>query len=350
MRYKFLAVLLFLLLLPILNINSIVFYSTDDQFHHITAPIGELVNSGWDLQGKWGEFTGIPIASQFFITVQHAGLYDAFLLNGISYSVQLFVDDWQSDLRIVKINETFPKFAELYEGQDEKGKNIIVFGRGVSRGSDVVVNNKLKGWTWNNYGENLRWGENTVDNIIITYSGVDVLKMAFDPQKSMDVISFSRGDSGGGTFIKQDNIYKLAGINYVADGPYSYNNLGDNVLAGSIFDETELYKYDNTGWSKITAPSIGASYSIRISFRINWIRRVLEWYSTDPIPILQSSLSLDGQYIDEPFILIDSVNQIVAVPIPPETTFYRLKSEKSLRIISMMVSGNLLMFSYKKSL
>lgn len=350
MRYKFLTVLLFLLLFPILNTNSIIFYSTDDQFYHITAPTGELVNSGWDLQGKWGEFTGVPIAPQFFITVQHAGLYDTFLLNGISYSVQLFVDDWQSDLRIVKINETFSKFASLYEGQDEKGKNTIVFGRGVSRGEDIIVNNKLKGWKWNNYGENLRWGGNVVDDIIITYSGVDVLKMTFDPQKNLDVISFSRGDSGGGVFIKQNNIYKLAGINYVVDGPYSLNNLGDNVLAGSLFDETDLYKYDKTGWSKITNPSIGASYAIRISFRINWIKRVLEWYSTDPIPILQSSLSLDGKYIDEPNILIDPVNQVVAIPMPLETTFYRLKSEKSLRIISMMINNNLLLFSYKKSL
>ena len=348
-KYKFVLILVFLLVF-VLDANPIIFYSTDDPSHNTTEPTKELVNSGWDLQGKWGEFTGIPIASQFFITVQHVGLYDTFLLNGITYSVQLFIDDWQSDLRIVKINETFPKFAQLYESQDEKGKNTVVFGRGVVRGLDVIVNNKLKGWTWNNYGENLRWGENIVDDIIITYSGVDVLKMTFNPQKNTDVMSFSRGDSGGGVFIKQDNTYKLAGVNYVTDGPYSFNNLGDNVIAGSIFDETELYKYDKTGWSRIIAPSIGSSYAIRISFRINWIKRVLEWYATDPIPVLQSSLSLDGQYMDEPSILVDPVNQIVAIPLPLETMFFRLKSEKSLRIISMMVNNNLLMFNYKKSL
>jgi hypothetical protein len=92
-----------------------------------------------------------------------------------------------------------------------------------------------------------RWGTNTVTAIvngdtIFPSGGIgggtigDLLKCAFDASAGADEAHLSAGDSGGGVFVKQGPVWKLAGINYAVDGPYNTSASGPGFMA-AIFGE-----------------------------------------------------------------------------------------------------------------
>ena len=66
------ALLAGLLLWPS-STRAIMLFETGDPAANTSAPTDELANSGWQYQGLWGNFTGTPIAPQFFVTARHVG-------------------------------------------------------------------------------------------------------------------------------------------------------------------------------------------------------------------------------------------------------------------------------------
>src|SRR5205085_8109751 len=118
-------------------------------------------------------------------------------------------------------------WAELYNGATETGADLMVYGRGSSRGTEVRINGALKGWQWGAFDGLMRWGRNKVASITSTaaYPSSDVLKVAFDTNGTADEAHLAYGDSGGAVFIK-DTTWKLAGINFEVDGPYSTSVTG----------------------------------------------------------------------------------------------------------------------------
>jgi hypothetical protein len=338
------------------NSYSLIFYSTGDTNYHTTRPINKLNGGGWDYIGFWGNFIGVPIDSQFFLTSKHINPYvsekDSFNFNGSYYSVHQYYDDWESDLRLVKIKETFPYFSELYTNINEVGKQSMVFGRGRTRGSEVKLNNSIIGWEPGVYDARLRWGESIISGITPTFGG-DCLKILFNPNINPDAVTFSWGDSSGPMFIldETNNKWKLAGINYASDGPYSFSNLGNDIFYGVLFDEKGMHKWDGYGWSPIQTNSSSSAYSVRISYRIPWIKRMIEWFSSDLLLDLLSSDSVNGTYTpNSNVIAIDEVNQVIYVTIPQTTTFYKLNGDKSLRIIGTVKTDKFLLIKYKKAI
>src|SRR5687768_10210315 len=126
--------------------HAVVLYRTPTR--NTAAPSGTLANSGWQWQGKWGSFLGTPIAPNYFITAGHVGggVGQTFTYNWKPYTTTAMFDDPRSDLRIYKVNGAFPSYAPLYTLPYETGKQMVVIGRGAQRGSEVRVNNQLKGW------------------------------------------------------------------------------------------------------------------------------------------------------------------------------------------------------------
>jgi hypothetical protein len=174
------------------------------------------------------------------------------------------------------VSGTFPTFAPLYTGSDEVGKSLVVFGRGAPRGSPVMAGSDLKGWFLQSPDGVQRWGTNVVSGITTgTAQQGDFLTAAFDHIGGTEA-SLSFGDSGGAVFI-QDALgnWKLAGINYGIDSPYSLQASGSNPFNADLFDQNGYYlKNDQTSmWESASGP--GHFYATRISSNDAWIMSVI---------------------------------------------------------------------------
>jgi hypothetical protein len=271
---------------------AMVYY--DGSTDNTTAPTGEYADSGWDWVGAWGSGNGIVVSAKQFLTAKHFGASSTFVLNGVTYhrdtSIPL-IDDSNSDLRLVTIQETFTSWAPLYENTNENGKEVVMFGRGKTRGAEVNVGGTLQGWQWSSTGlGTMRWGTNIVD-----YATTDYLIMGFDTGASINEAALAQWDSGGGMFIKDGGEWKLAGINYGAWGFFDLdvNHSSGNEFYASLFDCGGLYrKIDETNWQYIQHLSNdqpGYSYGTRISSRIGWIEENLV-----PEPATMGLLSAGG--------------------------------------------------------
>jgi hypothetical protein len=262
------------------QVNAVVLYRTPTR--NTSAPSGTLYNSGWQWEGKWGSFSGTPIAPNYFITAGHVGggVGQTFTFNWKNYSTIGMWDDPNSDLRIYKVNGTFPTYAPLYTQPWEIGKQLVVIGRGSQRGTEVRANNELKGWKWG-YADGIQsWGENVVSSAVNGGAGSgSLLQFTFSRVNGMyNEAELTGGDSGGGVFIKDGTTWKLAGINKSVESWFSTNGAWGSGFNASAFDAGGLYYGGDGHWSLIPnnyADIQASSYATRISSNMTWIRSVL---------------------------------------------------------------------------
>jgi hypothetical protein len=260
--------------------EAVVLYRTPTR--NMSAPTGTLYNSGWQWEGKWGPFLGTPIGPNHFITAGHVGgaVGQTFTYNYKPYAAVAMYDDPRSDLRIWKVNGTFPSYAPLYTLPWETGKPMVVVGRGAQRGGEVWVNGQLKGWK-QGYSDSIQsWGENVVNATVDGGSGSgSLLRFTFSRVGGVYNESIlSPGDSGGGVYIKDGTTWKLAGINKSVEGFFSYNGAWNSGFNASLFDAGGLYYGGNGNWkliSDLAGDIQPSSYATRISSNVPWIRSVL---------------------------------------------------------------------------
>jgi len=284
------------------QLNAVVLYRTPTR--NTSAPSGTLYNSGWQWEGKWGSFLGTPIAPNYFITAGHVGggVGQIFSYNWKNYSTVGMWDDPNSDLRIYKVNGTFPSYAPLYTQPWEIGKQMVVIGRGSQRGSEVRVNNELKGWKWGYSDAIQSWGENVVSNAISGGTGNgSLLQFTFTRAGGLYNESIlTAGDSGGGVFIKDGTTWKLAGINRSVESWFSTTGGWGSGFNASAFDAGGLYYGGDGHWRLVPNGSTdvqASSYATRISSNMNWIRSVLgSSTSTTKLSVSSSSAA----YVPEP--------------------------------------------------
>ena len=281
---------LWLLFLWLPRSHGILFVSTGDPSVNTNAPSGSLADSGWQYEGQWSDFLATPIAPKFFLTAQHVGgtIGQVFVWNGFTYHTVAFFDEPNTDLRIWQVAETFPSYAPLYTKTDEVGKRCVVFGRGTDRGPAVLVNKATRGWEWGNTNNIERWGENVITRVV-TNSGVGPLLAAdFDRKGIPNECGLSHNDSSGGMFIEDGTTWKLAGINYTVDGPFSHDGTTDTLFNtdtrfnGALTDLRGLYYLTATnGWTlvptnyPVAVPT--AFYASRVSASLSWIGSVLNF-------------------------------------------------------------------------
>jgi hypothetical protein len=243
-----------------------------------TAPTGANANSGWQWEGHWaGGFEGTPIASRYFISAAHlgGGVGQAIYFGGKNHTVVAQYDDPSTDLKIYKIADTFSTFAPLYTSTNEVGKRAMIFGRGTGRGDAVVVNGQTKGWKWGTQDKVDSWGENMVSSTLDGGSGFgQLLKFTFNKGGLTNEGALSTGDSGGGVFINDGGKWKLAGLNYLVEGPFSLTS-GGATFNASLFDKGGVY-LQGSKITDTTADVPGAFYATRVSSRISWINSILK--------------------------------------------------------------------------
>jgi hypothetical protein len=358
---------LFAWLFQTFSAGGVVFFSTGDPLFNTTPPEGALVDSGWQHEGFWGDFLGTAIGPQYFITASHIGgeIGDPFFLNGTAYTTDAFFKDPTSDLIIWRICGRFPAFASAYTNSDEAGKSLVVFGRGRQRGEPVNVaslsGNELKGWLWGGPDRVKRWGENRVESIVdgdtidtlMPSPGVrvgELLTATFDAGGGTNESHLSQGDSGGGVFIEDGSIWKLAGINYAVDGSYNTSTNGPGFDA-ALFDQNGLYIGEEGKWKLIPdlpPPKPGAFYVTRISAHIDWINSVLALPTPGLAnPVLQSAVMVRGPYVDEISAVVDSNCNTITVPQKAGSQFYRLRALAQTRVTSINVDALNLVLTYE---
>jgi hypothetical protein len=341
--------------------RSVLFYSTGDPERNTTAPTGDLANSGWDQQGFWGAFLGTPIAPRYFLTARHVGgaAGGTFLFQGATYTTTGVADDSESDLRIWQVDIPFPTYAQLYPTNDEVGRGLVVFGRGTQRGTQVWITapaTKFRGWQWGVSDGRMRWGQNQVSSIADgdTVTGTtgshlgELLKALFNAGGGANEAQLSTGDSGGGVFINDGVGWKLAGINYGADGIYSFGR-SDAPFAAALFDQGGLYTVDGT--NRVLIPNLpsaqpGAFYATRVSSHLTWIQSVVSQPIVSGDIVLQSAANLTGPFSAEPTAQVDAVAGTVTGPVPSSIRYYRLIAGSETRITSETLRGTNLVLSF----
>ncbi|KAB2642964.1 MAG: hypothetical protein DVB26_00885 [Verrucomicrobia bacterium] len=256
---------------------AIIFLATGDAQHNTTTP-GD--NSGWQYEGKFHEFLGVPIAPFFFITAQHIGgsVGDVFDFHGDHFTTIAVHNSPSTDLRIWEVDHAmaFPTYAALSSGAAERvGATVTVCGRGTQRGAEVVVGGEAKGWLWGPGDQVERWGRNTLVNTVSVTGLGELLYCEFNHPGVADECHLSVGDSGGGMFVLEDGLWRLAGIHYGVDGPFRDGASGSPFMA-ALYDIGGL-EVQNPGWMLIPeqTDNIPSSfYSSRIAASLAWIMTI----------------------------------------------------------------------------
>jgi hypothetical protein len=255
---------------------GIILYRTGDPGANTTEPTGALADSGWQYEGTFGNYLGTAIAPHFFITAQHIGFEsDKFHFRGADYTIVGSFDDPSTDLRVFQVAETLPAFAPLYAGNAEVGKHLVVIGRGKQRGTELRVNGSLRGWQWGVSDLVQRWGENQVAAIKQVAPAGDMIYALFDANGLPNEAHLANGDSGGGVFVDDGGVWKLAGINYDVDGPTYTGPEGTGAFYAAIFDQRGFYGRDGKSIGGGTPVPTGF-FASRISPRVGWIDSVIE--------------------------------------------------------------------------
>ncbi len=268
----------------VLQAEAVVFSDTPDPLHNTTTP-GD--NSGWQYEGDVAGFLGVPIAPHFYITAKHIGgtVGQVFHFHGDSYVTIAFHDSPATeasdttDLRIWEVEhaKSFPTYAPLSTGVADLGATATILGGGAQRGDEVSVAAELKGWKWGTTNYRERWGRNIVTGTVNGGANYgELLYCDFDKPGIVDECHLSVGDSGGGLFVLENGLWRLAGINFAVDGPFRTDSMGDGFMA-ALFDAGGLEYSNPPNWVGVpdeveNVPS--SFYCSRISASLPWILSV----------------------------------------------------------------------------
>ena len=255
--------------------SGIILLETGDPASHTSTP-GD--NSGWQYEGQFGVYLGTPVAPLYFLTAGHIGNQGNFVFHGETFTTVGSVHDPNSDLILWQVDHAFTDYAPMFtaDNGDEVGQTLRVIGRGTQRGDEIDVDGTARGWQWgpDDYVE--RWGSNLVLDLPTDDSPpyTAYVHATFDNPGIADEADLSRGDSGGGVFVMEDGLWKLAAINYGVDELFTGAD-GSGGFVAAMFDALGYYEQDDANtYSLITTDQPIGFYSTRVAARLTWIQGV----------------------------------------------------------------------------
>ncbi len=230
--------------------QAVILLESGDPQHNTTTP-GD--NSGWQYEGRFSWSMGVPIGPYFFITATHVTgtpqvpVFPSFNFRGDTYLTIGRHNIAGTDLTVWEVDHSkpFPTWAPLSSGSTDIGATATLIGRGTRRGAEVLVGMESKGWNLGGNDEIPRWGRNVVSSFYTDATYGEILVTKFDSPGIPHECQLSTGDSGGGLFVLENGLWRLAGINIAADlGLYRIGPTG-TPFYGVIFDLGGLQSFEN---------------------------------------------------------------------------------------------------------
>ncbi len=185
-------------------------------------------NIDWDYVYKYKNCSSVAVGSHWLLTaahVAHSGGSENVVVNGTNYNQREIIfhsasEDLnhtkKADLALVRFDKVFPGHYPLYAG-DFPRLNAVMIGFGMT------------GMVYNTYytdsGTGLgvkRWGSQKIDeaynDIELGSTYNDGFVMNFSLSDTPYEAGVGSHDSGSGTFVKEEGVWKLAGINVARSG------------------------------------------------------------------------------------------------------------------------------------
>lgn len=228
-------------LLLVWPVRAVEFLDTGDPDHNVSTP-GD--NSGWQYVGTFNTVSdtrtlGVPIAPLYFISAAHiaGAVGDHLAFHGEIHLVTEAHNIAGTDLRVFKVDESkpFKSWAPLVSSAPGNGSLITTIGRGTDRGAEVIVGSMLKGWKNGSVNNRQRWGRNLITNHLDDPTYGRLFYCDFNNPGIADECHLTTGDSGGGTFVLEGGLWKLAGVNLGVDGRFRRNN-SEVPYPAALFD------------------------------------------------------------------------------------------------------------------
>ncbi len=347
------------------SLSAVIFAKTGDPGHNTTPPFNPSEAKAWHLQGTWKTCQGTPIAPQWFVTAKHIGGFvgEVFTFQGKSYTAVARVLDPETDLALWGVAEVFPEFAEIYQRKDEIGKRLLVFGRGEQRGEPVLLGSEVRGWRQGQGGGFMRWGENIVDQI----AGVEdteprklgeLIGATFDRNGLPSEAGLASCDSGGGMFLRQGTVWKLAAVTFGAGGQFKKTEDDEPFFAnmldvGGFFvqksedsQQEEFYEFFEDQDEDIPTNIWGT----RLSYRLDWIHETIDALP-DPVKSIQleTSESINGPYLESSDWTLTHDPLAIKVSRPTTARYYRIRASVSMNLLppKLFTDGLLIPFTGK---
>lgn len=208
----------------------------------------------WDYVYNYKKSSAVAVGSHWLLTAAHvaddsssAAGFSNVVVSGTTYYPQEIIfhsaaddaeHDQTADLALVRFDKKFPGFYTLYSGEFPEegwagppwnqywvdGLDAVMVGYGTT-GTVSSLYYTPKAWNANPNGSGTkRWGTQTIEgNYSMAYDGLgDVgmttnvgIEMSFDSTGSDYEAGLGTYDSGGGTFVEEDGVWKLAGVNTI---------------------------------------------------------------------------------------------------------------------------------------
>jgi hypothetical protein len=264
--------------------------------------------------GRFGVYAPTVISPRHFITATHignAGGGTFFFRNGTGTESQYQVSlrGTQDDLAIWELlpgQPSFTRWAPVYSGNAEAGLTITVIGRGTDKGAEVrypQTTGALRGYATGAADTLVSWGTNVVTQVFALDGappgfGGEYVYFEFNQGGGATECTYSVGDSGGAIFLTDtDGRVKIAGVNSLVDGNFSYSAAGPFFAAG-IWDMRGFY-VGSTGGSTLVAANLpsavpSGAYATRTASRMGFIGPIIN--PVLPPPCGTSDFNGDGDF------------------------------------------------------
>ena len=219
--------------------------------------------------GKWSSNASFVVVSpKWILTTRHQNTSPATVnINAVTYNC-IYNPLWiggptgNADIRLVRLKNSDGSdpnlvYASPYTDTNEVGQNIVIGGYGKYRGNTLSLNGKDYGYAWAGTIGILRWGQNKIDaytdvNSSPYYS--EALRADFDLDGETYEAAPALYDSGGGWFINQGGVWKVA------------------ALSSNVQRSGATWFDDPNTTEEIDADNF---YGIRISSYVAWINEII---------------------------------------------------------------------------